>query len=82
MLQDNIPSTIDQHAFADDHGLKTIIIEHNAISDLVSCVHDVEIWMNENDLKMNASKTDLIIFCSQNPFQKSILLASTSAKIQ
>ena len=70
-IQDIIPPTIDLHAFADDHGLKNhfktgdIIMEHNAISDLESCVCDIDIWMNKNRLNMNASKTDFIIFCSR-----------------
>ena len=52
-IQDNIPPTIDLYAFADGHGLKDhfkigdIILELNAISDLESCVCDVNIWMNE-----------------------------------
>ena len=71
IIQDNIPSTIDLHAFVDDHGLKNhfkkgdIILEHYAISDLESCHHNVAIWMNKNRLKMNASKMDFSIFFSR-----------------
>ena len=46
------------------------MMEHNAISDLESCVHDVDIWMNANRLKMNALKTDFIIFCSRKLLPK------------
>ena len=51
-IQENIPPTIDLHAFVDNHGLKhlfkigDIILEHNAISDLESCMFDGDIWMN------------------------------------
>ena len=75
-IQDNIPPTTDLHAFVNDHGLKNhfkigdIIMEHNAISHLEGWVHDVDIWMNKNRLKMNASKMDFIIFCSRKLLPK------------
>ena len=75
-IQDIILPTIDLHAFADDHGLKNhfnigdTVLEQNTISDLENCVCDVNIWMNKNRLKMNASKTDFIIFCSRKLLPK------------
>ena len=63
--------TIHLHAFVDDYGLKNhfkighIILEHNTVSDLERCINDVEIWMKENRLKMNASKMNFIIFFSR-----------------
>ena len=59
-----------------------IFLECIAISDLESCVSDVDNWMNENRLKMNASKGTLLSSVPENSFQKSKPPASTSAKIQ
>ena len=70
-IQDNIPPTIDLQTFADDYGLKNhfntgeTVLEQNAILDLENCVCDVNSWMNKNRLKINASKSDHIIFCSR-----------------
>ena len=56
-IQDNIPPTIDLHAFTDDHGLKNhftigdTVLEQNTILDLENCVCDVNSWMNKTDSK-------------------------------
>ena len=88
MIQDNIPPTIDLHAFADNHGLKNhfkigdIIEELNAVPDLESCVcvmltsgwtNIVSKWMHQ--------KGTLLPSVLEISYQELTPLASTSAKI-
>ena len=56
---------MNYHMYADDTQLYQCTIEHNLqklIADTEKCIHDVKIWMNTNKLKLNDSKTELIIF--------------------
>jgi len=70
-LQDVIPSHIDLHGYADDHAVKLsfkandLAAQHDTINQLQRCLQDINEWMNMNRLKMNASKTEFIIFSSR-----------------
>ena len=39
--------------------------ELETIQGLESCLEDVKVWMDENRLKMNSSKTEFILFGSR-----------------
>ena len=73
-----IPQTIDIHGYADDHGIKSKFkakddnneAEPETIQGLESCLEDVKVWMDENRLKMNSSKTEFILFGSRGQLQK------------
>ena len=56
------------NGFADDHSIKkefhpaTDNQEINCIADLEHCMGEVQIWMDQNCLKLNNAKTELILF--------------------
>ena len=53
------------HFYADDTQLYIHLNHKNATSamdKLNSCLHDVKNWMDSNKLKLNADKTELIVF--------------------
>ena len=58
----------DLHAFADDHACKKLfdansrLQEYKKMCDLTHCVREIKIWMDQNRLKMNDSKTEYIFF--------------------
>ena len=68
-----IPHTIDIHGYVDDHGIKSKFkakedsdeTELETIQGLESCLEDVKVWMDKNQLKMNSSKTEFILFGSR-----------------
>ena len=71
-----IPKGISISAFADDHSLQNIFPagdvtdEQRSVNEIESCLIKVETWMNENRLKMNVQKTELIFLGSRQQFKK------------
>ena len=64
------------HLYADDTQLYQCTNEnnlHNLLADTEKCIHDVKIWMNTNKLKLNDSKTELIIFQNSWSSRESIV---------
>ena len=58
---------ISLYGYADDHGLRMTCkpvaeSEISTVKDLQDCLSSVKDWMDENQLKMNSSKTEIIIF--------------------
>ena len=73
-----IPPTIGIHRYVDDHGIKGKFkakwndndIELETIQRLESCLGDIKTWMDVNQLKMNSSKPEFILFGSRGQLQK------------
>ena len=73
-----IPPPIDIHGYADDHVVKGKFraewndnkIELATIQKLESCLDGIKTWMDVNQLKMNSSMTEFILFGSQWQLQK------------
>ena len=69
------PSGNDIHGFADDHAIKNSFVaenqnEANSIKSLEDCLISTWEWMNENRLKMNTTKTELILLGSRQQLAK------------
>ena len=64
------------HGYADDHALKNTFeatsrqAEKDSVSTLEAKAADVRVWMDQNCLKMNDSKTEFIMFASRLMLQK------------
>ena len=75
-LQDVIPSDIDIHGYADDHGIKKSYQPNDKLgavyvnADLSQCMNDVNGWMDSNRLKLNNSKTEFAAFASRHHMEK------------
>ena len=60
---------VSLHGFADDHALKNTFLaksrhaDKDSVSTLEAKVADVKVWMDQNHLKMNDSKTEFINVC-------------------
>ena len=72
---DIVPPSISVYGFADDHTaskrFKPILSEETeAINELQDCAQEINNWMNSNKLKMNASKTEYIVFGSRPQLNK------------
>ena len=71
---------ISLYGFADDHSIRKDFIavkddnheERETILMLEKCVEKIKMWMDENWLKMNCSKTELIRFGSSQQLQKCV----------
>lgn len=69
-LETVVPEEVTMSAFADDHTLykgfnpKNPIETNNVMTELEVTLKDVQNWMSENRLKMNASKSEFVIFSS------------------
>ena len=69
---------LDIHAYADDHGVKGKFraewndnkIELATVQKLESCLDSIKTWMDINQLKMNSSKNEFILFGSKWQLQK------------
>ena len=66
---------ISLYGYADDHGLRMTCrpeaeCETNIVKDLQDCLSLIKDWMNRNWLKMNSSKTEIIIFGSRQQLSK------------
>ena len=64
---------VDHHLYADDTQIYTSLSGSEALeslTDLKSCVTDVFTWMTNSKLKLNPSKTELIIIGSKNQREK------------
>ncbi|KAH3811837.1 hypothetical protein DPMN_140252 [Dreissena polymorpha] len=74
-LFDVVHPSIKVYGFADDHTANkrfkptSSSVERTAIQELESCALVINNWMNENKLKMNASKTEFIMFGIQIRFK-------------
>ena len=72
MVLDNI----DLRAFADNHTLYSTFNpneksgESNCVIKLSNQLGRIQTWMCKNRLKMNASKTEFILFCSPKQMKK------------
>ena len=66
-IQSVVPDDIDLHGFADGHVLKNSfrsssrVDEKDTILSLEATLVDIELWMDQNRLKMNDDKTEFII---------------------
>ena len=64
------------HLYADDTQLymafkpSDVISKCDAISRIVVCVTDIRIWMNDNFLKLNDDKTELLIITTHEELSK------------
>ena len=73
-----IPGTnmINLNGYADDHSLNKSfraddrIEEISTIKSLKACMNDITDWTDSNRLKMNATKTEFIMFGSTKQMQK------------
>ena len=68
---------ISLYCYAGDHGLRITCkpateSEISTVTDLQDCLSSVKDWMDENRLKMNSSKTEVIIFGSRQQLSKTI----------
>ena len=68
---------ISLYGYADDHGFKKTCkpateSEIRAVTYLQNCLRSVKEWMDENCLKMNSGKTEVIIFGSRQQVSKTI----------
>ena len=79
-LQHVIEDMISLYGFTDDHSIRKDVIavkndnheERETILMLEKCLGKIKIWMDENWLKMNCSKTELILFGSRQQLQKCV----------
>ena len=75
-LQEIFPEEVCPNGFADDHSLKRSFkaddrnAEHTTISILQNCLKDVQLWMDENRLKMNGGKMEFIMFGAKKQLAK------------
>ena len=64
------------HGFTDDHALKNAFAaksrkaEKDSVFTLEAKAADVKVWMDQNHLKMNESKTEFVMFTSRLMLQK------------
>ena len=76
-MQRIVRDEIDLHGYADDHALKISFNpsqqndEQQAIQHLENSAKDIKVWMDQNRLKMNSSKTEFILFGSSHQLEKS-----------
>ena len=68
---------ISLYGYAGDHGLRMTCTpatesEISTVTDLQDWLRSVKDWMDENQLKMNSSKTEVIIFGSRQQLSKTI----------
>jgi hypothetical protein len=77
-LQEVIPSSVTIFGYADDHALMETFRacsrsdEGNSINRLEKCMIDIKSWMDANRLKMNATKTEFILFGSKSQLKKCV----------
>ena len=77
-MQSVVPDEIDLHGFADDHVLKNSFRassrgdEKESILSLESTLVNVKSWMDQNRLKMNNDKTELMMFASKRQLEKCV----------
>lgn len=63
---------LSHHFYADDSQLylsfkpTSVVSRAEAIRRVENCLKEIVTWMNENMLKLNADKTEVILFTSQN----------------
>ena len=70
-----IPLEISINAFADDHSLQKSFVpckkeEKKEMNMLESIMNNIDEWMGSNWLKMNASKIEFILFCTNHQLKK------------
>ena len=76
ITQDLIRTDVNLNSFADDHSLKNTLkvndrlAEKQSIHILELCLSEVKIWMVENRLCMNDSKTEFIMLGGQQQLKK------------
>ena len=74
---DIVPPTISVFGFADDHTAiilfkpTSAVEEEAAIHAIQECAIIINDWTNANKLKMNTSKTELVMFGSRQQLDKS-----------
>ena len=75
-IQDIVNPPLTLHGFADDHTVGNKFEpgdwgdEARCMYELGKCATDLEVWMNENRLKMNNNKTKFILFGSKLQLNK------------
>ena len=75
-LQHVIEDMISLYCFADDHSIrkdfiavKMTTMKRETILMLEKCLGKIKMWMDENWLKMNCSKTELILLDLDNNYR-------------
>ena len=63
---------MDDHLVKKEFTLGKQEVESKCIHDLQHCVGEVQGWMEENQLKLNSDKTELILFGSRQMISKCI----------
>jgi len=64
---------LNGHMYADDTQTYVYFSPNEismALASLQECFSELQMWMNNNKLVLNASKTEIIIFCSKYQFDK------------
>lgn len=76
-IKDTIPNTIDLHVYADDHTIKKSFHpdkhgrnELENKQQLEQCMTNIGKWMNENRLRVNPSKTEIVRFGTKQQLKK------------
>ena len=75
-IQDIVNPPLTLHGFADDHTVGNKFKpgdwgdEARCMEELEKCVTDLNVWMNENRLKMKNNKTEFILFGSKLQLDK------------
>ena len=64
-MQEVVPNSIDIHRYADDLVVKRSFTadtreEANAVNELERCLTDTTVWMDNNRLKLNDTRTEVI----------------------
>ena len=76
VLQEVIEDLISLYRFADDHSIRKDFkvalnnLEDRTVKQLEECLVRIKKWMDLNWLKMNESKTELILFGSRHQLKK------------
>ena len=71
-----IPKEINIGGFVDDHSLQKVFQagdktdEQRAIHEVETCLINIGTWMNENRLKMNVQKIELMFMGSKQQLKK------------
>ena len=74
--QYQIRTDVDLNGFTDNHSLKNMfkvndrLAEKQSMYMLEFCLGEVKTWMDENQLRMNDSKTEFIILGGQQQLKK------------
>ena len=63
---------VKYHFYADDTQLLIHLYPEDSLKSLnhlKSCLNDIQVWMSENKLKLNADKTEFIVFGAKDRYK-------------